>query len=334
MFNVDTILAQANLRELVAKAGGEIGSDGRCACPIHGGNDTSAFSVYVKDGRELWHCFSGSCGGGDAISFVQAWQKLDFKQACLFLGGDIASDPVAMEESARRRHDEAQRKHEETRLQVEARRKELQVAEIHLHYHNTMSEWARLEWARRGLDESWQNFYSLGGCDDKVINYKGNLYHTPSLTIPIFGEDWGVLNIKHRLMNPPTPKDKYRPEKEGLGPFPPMLGMPPQGYDGSAIWVMEGEIKAMVCCAVADHQDWQFIGVPGQSQFKSVADKIRGKNIIVVPDPGAEKEAWEFCKSVNGRFLNLGHKIDDYVIGNGFDGDMFRAWEKQARKGY
>jgi len=135
-FDIEAILRTANLRQLVEKAGGQPDQHGRCACPIHGGNDTNAFHVFEKDGKELWKCFSGDCGGGDAISFVQKWQHMDFKQACVYLDGDVISDPVAMEKSAQERLEKARIEHEETRLKVEARQRELQVAEKHLFYHN------------------------------------------------------------------------------------------------------------------------------------------------------------------------------------------------------
>lgn len=332
MFDVSQILAKADLQELVRKAGGELDNHLRCSCPLHGGKNENGFSVYHKDGKDLWQCFSGDCGGGDAITFVQKWQGLDFKGACGFLGGDIVSDPVAMAESARLRHDEAMRKQQEAELKVEARRKELQQAELHLHYHLSMQSWARQAWEARGISEGWQNFFYVGACEDKIIQFKGQEYHTPTLTIPIFDENRNVLNIKHRLINPPKPGDKYRPEREGLGTFPPMLAIPEQGYDGAAIWIMEGEIKALVSCAIAGVPDWQFIGVPGKNQFKNITDKLKGKNVIVVPDPGAEQDAWNFCKEVGGRWLNLENKIDDFVLANGFDGDIFKAWERQARR--
>jgi len=332
MFDIEGILARADLMELVRRAGGEVDNHGKCACPLHGGHNDNGFHVYCKDGRYLWNCFSGDCGGGDAITFVQKWQGLDFRGACAFLGGDIVSDPVAMAESAKRRHEAAELKENEARLRTEARRKELQQEELHLTYHNEMKDWARLAWVNRGLSKDWQGFFYLGACEDKRIMFKGAEYHTPTLTIPIFDESRNVLNIKHRLINPPKPTDKYRPEREGLGAFPPLLAIPEQGYDGAVIWVVEGEIKALVCCAVADHKDWQYIGVPGRTQYSGLVDKLKGKNVIVVPDPGAEQDAWSFCKAVNGRWLNLENKIDDFVLANGFDGSMYQSWERQARR--
>ena len=63
-FNIEQIIAKTDLRELVEKAGGQVNKS-RCACPIHGGQDTNAFAIYHKDGRDYWKCFSNDCGGGD-----------------------------------------------------------------------------------------------------------------------------------------------------------------------------------------------------------------------------------------------------------------------------
>ena len=332
MFNVDVIIQNANLRELVERAGGEVDNHGRCACPLHGGTDTNAFSVFHKDGRDYWKCFSGDCGGGDVITFVQKWQGVNFKDACAFLGGDIVSDPVAMEKSAAERLEKAKAEHEETRLKVEARRAELQVAQIHLHYHQNMKQWGIDAWLERGIDESFQGFWYLGSCDDKQINYKGTEYHTPTLTIPIMAQDYSVLNIKHRLMKPPKPNDKYRPEREGLGAFPPFLAYPELGYDGGVIWVIEGEIKAMVTATITPDSNWQFIGVPGKTEFGKLTNQLTGKNVIVVPDLGAESEAVQFCKAVHGRYIKLPDKIDDLIVASGYDADWLMSIEKQTRR--
>lgn len=55
----------AHLVELVEETGVTV-RRGRCACPLHGGDNPEAFSVSVKG----WKCFTGSCGGGDGVGFV------------------------------------------------------------------------------------------------------------------------------------------------------------------------------------------------------------------------------------------------------------------------
>jgi hypothetical protein len=328
MYNIDEILARSDLRALVERAGGQLKKD-RCPCPIHGGHEPTGFSVYHKDGRDLWQCFSGDCGGGDAIRFVEVWQQKTFKQACLFLGGDILADPIEMEQLARHRHAKAVEERKAAEAREEARRKELQAEEKHLFYHNQLNDYFIDQWDQRGINTMWQGFFYVGGCADFSINAE---WKTPTLTIPIFNKNYEVLNIKHRLLNPQNPKDKYRPERSGLGSFPSFMAFPDRGYDGSITWVIEGEIKAMVTATITPNSEWQFIGVPGRSQYKAIAESLKGKNVIVVPDPGAEKDAAQFCKAVNGRWLTLPQKIDDMIVEQGFDGSWLLSMEKQARR--
>jgi hypothetical protein len=41
---------------------------GRCACPIHGGDNPTGFSAWKKGGEEWrWKCFTGDCGSGDVL---------------------------------------------------------------------------------------------------------------------------------------------------------------------------------------------------------------------------------------------------------------------------
>lgn len=333
MFNVETILSNADLRDLATKAGSIIDNHGRGVCPLHGGANDSAFSIFKKDGKEYWKCFTGDCGAGDAITFVQKWQNMDFRQACAFLGGDIASDPVAMEQSARERLERAKVEHEESRQRMEARRAELQVAQLHLHYHETMQDWARAEWITRGLDESWQGFWTLGACDDKKIMFKGEEYHTPTITIPLVDTKYNLLNIKHRLINPPKVNDKYRPEREGLGTFPPFIAFPDVGYEAERIWIMEGEIKAMVTATISPSATWQFIGVPGQDSFEKLPMELfKNKEVIVVPDPGAEVKAWNFANKIGAKYLHIPDKIDDLILANDYEANWINVMSKQARK--
>jgi len=326
--NIEGILAKTDLFDLVQKAGGEIGRDGRCACPLHGGKDANAFHVYADAGKQKWKCFSGSCGGGDALDFVQVWRGWDLKQAYEFLGGEQQYDPAEMKRLADERHARAAAELEDKQRRMEAARKELQVAEKHLRYHDTMGQWAVDAWMARGLDEGLQSFFLVGGCDDFTVGD----FHTPTLTIPIFNEQNELLNIKHRLINPKNPKDKYRPETHGLGAFPPLLAIPAMGYDGELIVVVEGEIKAMVTWAHLPASEFQVIGVGGKNSFKPLAEKLFGKKVVIIPDPNGEKEAIDLARMVSGRILHLPDKVDDYLLQTQSTPDNFYKAIRQARR--
>lgn len=66
----------------------------RCACPLHAGDNALAFSIYQsRSGQWRWHCFSGNCGDGDAIAFVQRYYGVGYREACQMLGVTPASTP-------------------------------------------------------------------------------------------------------------------------------------------------------------------------------------------------------------------------------------------------
>lgn len=330
MFDINKIIASASLEEMVRKAGGDI-VRGRCACPLHGGENKTAFSVFHKDGKDYWTCHSGDCGHGDVLDFIRIWQHLDFKGAIAFLGGDVKSDPVAMAESARIRHEHAEREMIAAQEKEQARRKELQEAERHLFYHKQMNDnkWMRETWAAWGIDEGMQDFWNLGGCNDFFVDGE---YHSPTLTIPIVNTENELMTIRHRIINPTNPKDKYRPDRAGLRAHP-FLAMPALGFDGSVIWVMEGEKKAMVTWTKTD-MDWQCIGVPGQEMYKHLVNVLKpvGERVIVVPDPNAEMKAMQLARAIGGSILQLPEKIDDYILITNTDKNDLYKLSKQARR--
>jgi hypothetical protein len=329
MFNLEKLLSENSLRTFAEKAGGEINEKGRGACPLHGGTDRSAFSIYKKDGREYWNCFSGDCGSGDLIKFIEVWQNIDFKTACAFLGGDVVSDPQAMKASAEARLESARIERIAAQEREDARRNELRVAERHLLYHNNMlvNTWMRAAWNECGIDDGMQDFWSLGGCNEFSVDGQ---YTTPTLTIPIFNEQRELMTIRHRLIKPENPKDKYRPDTTGLHSHP-FLAFPEMGFDGGVIWIMEGEKKAMVTWTRSD-TDWQCIGVPGQAMYNHLVNELRpvGKRVVVVPDPGAEEKAIALAHAIGGSVLQVPMKIDDYILLTKIGKDELYKMQKQA----
>lgn len=340
MFDINSVLAKADLITMVTRAGGTPKQHGErysCACPLHGGDNETAFSLYRKDGKDLFNCFT-HCGGGDAITFVELWQfgnvpdkKERFKKACEFITGEKTADPQAMKESAEVRLEAARIERIAAQEREDARRKELRVAERHLLYHKNLKEngWMREAWAQCGIDEGMQDFWNLGGCNSFMVDGE---YETPTLTIPIFNEERELMTIRHRLMQPKNPKDKYRPDKTGLHSHP-FLALPELGYDGGIVWVVEGEKKAMVTWTHCD-LDWQCVGVPGQEMFWSVVEKLRpvGSRVTVIPDPGFEQKAIALAHEIGGSILQVPMKIDDYILLAKIDRDDLYKMQKQAVK--
>jgi len=92
------LLKKIDLRAMAEEAGAHFNARNSSACPLHGGNNPTAFHIYIgNDGRQRWHCFT-NCpeehNDGDAISFWMAWKKVDFatawRELCERYGGGYA----------------------------------------------------------------------------------------------------------------------------------------------------------------------------------------------------------------------------------------------------
>ena len=341
MFDVQNVLDRSDLLQYVERAGGKPRGNGKryaCACPLHGGDNPTAFSIYYQDNRWKWNCFTGDCGGGDAISFVETWQGLDFKRACEWITGGALQDVEGMKESAARRFEEARLERIAAQEREEARRNELRLAELHVRYHNEMTQYHKDEWTKAGIDEGMQKFWTLGGRNDFEYWIGETSYYSPTLTIPILNPERELMTIQHRLLNPHDANDKYRPERKGLKSHP-FLAVPEMGYDGGLVWVMEGAKKAMVTWT-RSNVDWQCIGVPSQESYKGMVEILRpiGKHVVVVPDPNTPRndksllKAWDLAKQIGGKFLQLPQKIDDLILSVDLQQDDLFKMQLQARQ--
>src|SRR3990167_10389660 len=79
--DLDLIRERIDLHDLAEEAGAEFRGDSS-RCPLHGGDNPTAFHVY-ENGRK-WHCFTNCTDGendGDVFSFYMRWKGVDFKEA-------------------------------------------------------------------------------------------------------------------------------------------------------------------------------------------------------------------------------------------------------------
>lgn len=78
------------------------GNNLKCSCPIHDGDNQTAFSVRVNEGK--WKCFTGLCGSGDVVDLHRALTKKNtgteptIKEALEFLAAEF-SVPVDIKQS-------------------------------------------------------------------------------------------------------------------------------------------------------------------------------------------------------------------------------------------
>lgn len=336
MSQIDAILAKYDLVELAEKAGSVLhksGNEMRGNCPLHGGQGINNFSIYNNGGKQKFTCFSGDCGSGDLIDFVMKLHDYDLKTAIKFLGGEIKPDPI---EFSRLAIERAERAEQELKLTIEKAQNalaDLRGSRAWEKYHQQLegNEKAMILWEGKGVPREWQDIWKLGYCDSFRVYSETGILTTPTLSIPIFGKGWELLDIRHRLLNTIDPNDKYRPDKAGI-PSQPFMTDPDVGIDIDNILVVEGEIKSMVTYITLNSSKWQVLGIPGKQQFYKVADKIKGKRAVICFDPDADIKADEAAKSVNGKVIKIRMKIDDAITAGVLDQKGLRSLIKGAVK--
>jgi hypothetical protein len=337
MFNLDEVIRNTSLVALVEQAGVTLhraGHEWRGNCPLHGGDNPNAFVIYDSAGKERWHCFTRSeCGTGDAVDFVMKLNRCDFPTACRILGGEETADPTVITAAAIEREQraadalrEAQQIHDQALSDLRA-----SLAWERYHDYLTGHAEARKLWRERGIPDDFQNYWQLGYREMYTLTTPAGRWKTPTITMPIFGPGWELVNIRHRLLNPYNPKDKYRPELSGLGTSPFMTD-PDAGFDAENILVVEGEIKSMVTYITLDTEKYQVIGIPGKTSFKKIIESLTGKNVVICFDPDANKEAEDAARLVGGRMFSMPIKIDDAILAGALNKKMMIRMFSSARR--
>lgn len=281
------------------QCGGDIHEDGslpdRFILLLHSTATGGAFGFCRKCGYKWWE----GRNGGRELSPEQkrAWIEEQKKIA----------------DQARRI---AEEKHEKT-LAILKREKRW------VEYHDilTKDDALRKLWRYRGIPNEYQDLWSFGYCPNFIAwsrDGKGEWeeYKTPTLSIPIFGKsennELSVLNIRHRLLQPKKPDDKYRPEAKNLGANP-WFSDPEVSFDHDNYLVIEGEIKAAVTHILLDDKNLQVIGLPGTKTWELIVDKLRGKRVTIYFDPDATNIAEKFAKELKCKTFSLPVKIDDGI---------------------
>lgn len=208
---------------------------------------------------------------------------------------------------------EAWKRAEETRKQAErqAQRETIErVAQTDnaTRYHHLMTD--RSYWYTQGLTNATIDQFKLGYCP-ACPTYP----QSPSHTIPIYYHG-RLINIRHRLANPPAPNDKYRPETAGLPAA--IFNADLLDNPGWMTIVVEGEVKAMV---INQTGLLPAIGIPGAATFKEKWVNLFQKcqRVYIALDPGAEEQAQRIGLMLNGagidiRLCQMPAKPDDMMV--------------------
>jgi hypothetical protein len=163
-----------------------------------------------------------------------------------------------------------------------------------------------------------------------------------SLTIPVFWNG-GLVDIRHRLIDPPDEGGKYRTE------FP---GVVPRIYNldrvrGGRFLVVEGEKKTIVL----ESYGIPTIGIPGADYgIKALLPHLhsckRSVGVVVGVDPGMNERAMAIAEAIAGTgartwIADFPEKPDDFVVRYGKDlvievirqARLYGRENKQWRKG-
>lgn len=76
MLDLDRLLSALDLADLARQAGARLNGNRSGACPLHGGDNPTAFHLWTADdGRQMFTCFT-KCGSGNALTFLGKWRGL------------------------------------------------------------------------------------------------------------------------------------------------------------------------------------------------------------------------------------------------------------------
>ena len=290
------------------------------SCPFHDEKTAGGFIVY----RNRYKCYS--CGKtGDIFDWWQFWTGKSLVELVdnhtLSPSEEVERKKIAAEMSIKRLEQEIE-------LAKQALN-ELKSAVKWEVYHNNLNSENRHFWRTRGVPDWYQDYMKLGINPDKVLYYEEKEYHTPTITIPFYKLGFDCVNLKHRLLQPPTPGWKYSYEHKGL-PSNLFIAEPDMTSLSGRTLLVEGEIKAMVSMVTADDPTLQVIGMPGKSPRMDMLDELKDcEPIYMCLDP----DAYEFTGDMKSkdqrsavqvildylgrervRVIKLPQKIDDFIL--------------------
>jgi hypothetical protein len=209
----------------------------------------------------------------------------------------------------------------------------LRREESWLRWHETMREQGRAWWEAKGVPAWAIDYYRLGWCESHQFYGDGGYFETPTATIPVWSQGWVLVNLRHRLINPPDDAGKYRPERAGL-PASLYLTNPDEAPGGKCILV-EGEIKSIVVFSRMCDDGLTVVGTPGKAFSPSLLEELRDcERVWVVFDPDAKAQAWKAARVIGdaARVVYLPVKPDDAFTQHGATPTTFREALRYGRQ--
>jgi DNA primase len=172
----------------------ESGKTLRASCPIHSGDNKTAFSLNRETGN--WRCYTHMCheGHSDIIGLVQCVRGVDFVQAVQYLaamaGIDLNSDSDNIATQALRKKDVFDFIKRTTKNEVE-----MDLCTIY-NIEEVVAEWVRSRpsyFYDRGYRQDIQDYFEIGGHVDR--------FGIPRACFPIRDEDGKVVAYDGRRID-------------------------------------------------------------------------------------------------------------------------------------
>lgn len=306
-------------------------------------------------GPNEWSSACGICGGGgnrrdlsDRFRMFGAEPTRNARGFCRQCGFFSWADEDLPTERPSREQIEAATAERLRLLEIEHGRikeklQRVADADFWKRWHDDMEPVQRGMWYEQGINDWAIETYRLGYCADYTTFYNGEDWHSPTMTIPHYGPAWELVNIQHRLLNPPEPGDKYR-QMAGI-PAAMFLTEPDVPLTG-AVLVVEGAKKAIVTYLNIGHE-LTIVGIPSKSPSIDMLEKLDScEPVYLALDPDAyypviSKDGRKSPPAVSrlaaklgsrARIVKLPVKPDDFFfIHEGRAGDM-AAFIKQAKR--
>ncbi len=90
LVSIETVLARRGLLSNLRTRGGRLVGP----CPIHGGDNPTAFVVDRQ--RNLWRCFTGCASGGDVVELIRRLDHVGYAAAAVVLASHVGEPPPSL----------------------------------------------------------------------------------------------------------------------------------------------------------------------------------------------------------------------------------------------
>jgi len=186
-------------------------------------------------------------------------------------------------------------------------------------------------WLTQGVYPDTVDEWLLGYCDH-CPTYRQSASHT----IPVFGYDEKLVNIRHRLTSPDG-RGKYRPHRKDLPRIP--FNCSILKHPLERVLLLEGEVKTIVC----SQYGWPSVGVMGQNVNERKFNREwlpwfqNAAEVIVCLDPDATESAQRLGEILtdgghrNVKIASFPSKPDDLLVLHGANEDDFDGFLALAR---